>query len=129
MNSIDHQRVMHMRTYCLDIADFIERFGRNFLTFIQDRAYFNAVSMCMLQIGELANGLSDEFREETKGQMPWGMIRGMRNWLTHAYADMDEKIIWETAINDIPALLQFCERVIGQDDLDMHKKKRTNPER
>ena len=70
--------------------------------------------MCVLQIGELANGLSDEFREETKGEMPWGMIRGMRNWIAHAYAEMDESIIWETATNDIPGLLSFCNRIIEQ---------------
>jgi uncharacterized protein with HEPN domain len=52
--------------------------------------------MCILQIGELANGLSVEFREETKEQMQWGLIRGMRNWLAHAYTEMDENVIWET---------------------------------
>jgi uncharacterized protein with HEPN domain len=40
--------------------------------------------MCVLQVGELANGLSEEFRAETKDQVLWGMVRGMRNWLAHA---------------------------------------------
>ena len=99
---------MHIRTYCEDIAQFIDRFGMDYDTFTSDRAYFNAVAMCILQIGELANGLSDEFREGTKDKMPWGMIRGMRNWLAHSYAEMDEKILWETACNDIPKVLAFC---------------------
>ena len=72
--------------------------------------------MCILQIGELANGLSEEFREETKGEMPWGMIRGMRNWIAHAYAEMDEFIVWETATNDIPRLFAFCNRKIEEDN-------------
>lgn len=112
MNNSDVHRLQHIRKYCEDIAGFIERFGKDFETFTEDRAYSNAVSMCVLQIGELANGLSNEFREETKGEMPWGMIRGMRNWIAHAYAEMDESIIWETATNDIPGLLSFCNRVI-----------------
>ena len=112
MNSSDRQRLLHIRQYCRDIAGFLRRFGEDYAVFIQDRAYFNAVSMCILQIGELANGLSDEFREETKEQIPWGMIRGMRNWLAHAYSEMDEAIIWETAVNDIPGLLRFCETVL-----------------
>lgn len=87
---------MHIQNYCRDIAGFIQRFGKDYQLFIQDRAYFNAVSMCILQIGELANGLSVEFREETKEQMQWGLIRGMRNWLAHAYTEMDENVIWET---------------------------------
>lgn len=116
MNSGDRQRLSHIRTYCQDIAGFIERFGKNYETFINDRAYFSAVSMCVLQIGELANGLSEEFREQTKAQMPWGMIRGMRNWLAHAYAEIDETVIWETSANDIPKLAVFCDEVIARED-------------
>ncbi|WP_279010252.1 HepT-like ribonuclease domain-containing protein [Synergistes jonesii] len=118
MNNGDRQRLLHIRRYCQDIARFVERFGKDYTTFVEDRAYLGAVSMCVLQIGELANGLSDEFREETKDQMPWGMIRGMRNWIAHAYAEMDEAIIWETAINDIPGLLHFCDSLLetGEDD-------------
>lgn len=71
MNNGDIQRLMHIRRYCEDIADFIGRFGRDYDTFINDRAYSNAVAMCVLQIGELANSLSPEFRGETEDQMPW----------------------------------------------------------
>ena len=116
MNHGDAQRIRHICRYCEDIAEFLERFGKNFETFTEDRAYLNAVSMCILQIGELANGLSEEFREETKGEMPWGMIRGMRNWIAHAYAEMDEFIVWETATNDIPRLFAFCNRKIEEDN-------------
>lgn len=112
MNKGDYQRVMHIRTHCYDVAEFINRFGKDYNKFTSDRAYFNAISMCILQIGELANGLSEDYRENTKNKMPWGMIRGMRNWLAHAYAEMDESIIWETATNDIPRLLDFCEKEI-----------------
>ena len=112
MNKGDWQRLLHIKSYCDDIAQFIQRFGKSYDIFIHDRAYFSAVSMCILQIGELANGLSPEFREETKHEMPWGMIRGMRNWLAHAYGEMDENIIWETATNDIPQLLAFSNQTI-----------------
>lgn len=109
----DQQRLKHIQIYCEDIASFIERFGKNYEVFISDRAYFNAVSMCILQIGELANGLSAEFREKTKDQMPWNVIRGMRNWLAHAYNEMEETVIWKTAINDIPSLALFCDRILA----------------
>lgn len=112
MTGADKQRILHIRMYCREIEGFIARFGRDYATFATDRAYFNAVSMCILQIGELANGLSEEFRAETKKQMPWHVIRGMRNWLAHAYAEMDESMIWETATNDIPVLLRFCEEIL-----------------
>ena len=114
MNSSDRQRIQHIQTYCKDIAGFIDRFGADFQTFTKDRAYFNAVSMCVMQIGELANGLSEEYRTETKDQMQWGMVRGMRNWLAHAYTEIDENIIWETVTNDIPKLIKFCEDELSQ---------------
>lgn len=110
----DYQRLRLIQRYCKDISGFIGRFGNSFASFTGDRAYYNAISMCILQIGELVNGLSDEFREETKEQMPWGMIRGMRNWIAHAYAEMDEAIIWETAANDIPKLEAFCDKTLGK---------------
>ena len=112
MTKSDWQRLVHISTYCADIDAFIHRFGEDYEIFISDRAYFNAVSMCILQIGELANGLSEEYREETKDQMPWGMIRGMRNWLAHAYVETDEKVVWETACHDIPKVSAFCKAEI-----------------
>lgn len=90
------------------LEGFISRFGKDYKSFITDRAYFNAVAMRILQIGELSNGLSDEYRESTKQYMPWGMIRGMRNQHAHAYNEIDESVIWETAVNDIPKLMDFC---------------------
>lgn len=41
----DWQRPLHIRTYCEDIEQFIDRFGRDFDTFTSDRAYFSAVAM------------------------------------------------------------------------------------
>ena len=107
MQSNDLQRIQHILRYCDDIVDFMKRFG-DYRQFITDRAYHNAVSMCVLQIGELAGGLSSEFREETKESMQWGLIRGMRNWIAHAYNEMDDEIIWDTISNSIPLLRKFC---------------------
>ena len=60
MDKLDWQKIIQIRSYCEDIEMFMDRFGRDFDTFIEDRAYFNAVAMCVLQIGELANSLSEE---------------------------------------------------------------------
>lgn len=115
MTKGDRERLTHICRHCRDIEEFIERFGNDYNVFINDRAYVNAVCMSVLQIGELANGLSEEFREETKNQMPWGLVRGMRNWLAHAYSSVDESIIWETASNDIPSLLEFCSKQLEKE--------------
>jgi len=64
MNSADIQRIHHIKTYCEDIAETIERFGKDYDPFTRDRDYFNSVSMSMMQIGELSASLSDEFKIE-----------------------------------------------------------------
>ena len=113
MLGADKQRLKHIISYCDEIDGFILRFGDDYDVFISDRAYFNAVTMCILQIGELSGGLSEEFREATKGEMPWGLVRGMRNLLAHNYGNADEATVWETAKNDIPLLKQFCEKCVS----------------
>ena len=89
---------------------------RSILFFVSDRLYFNSVSMSILQVGELANGLSEEFRKETASEMPWGMIRGMRNWLAHAYGEIDEDMIWDTAVHDIPKVADFCRKKLNDNN-------------
>ena len=108
MANRDKSVLEHIKNYCEEIGSFIERFGKDSRTFTTDRAYFNAVSMCILQIGELSNSLSEEFRTETSGKIPWVNIKGVRNIVAHAYGSLDEDLVWKTAIKDIPELLEFC---------------------
>jgi len=115
MQSNDLQRIRHILRYCEDVNDFMKRFG-GYQQFITDRAYHSAVSMCVLQIGELAGGLSSEFREETKDTMQWGLIRGMRNWIAHSYKEMDNDIIWDTISNSVPLLMKFCNEITQKED-------------
>lgn len=112
MKDSDIQRIQHIKTYYEKIARTIERFGAEYEIFACDEDYYNSVSMSIMQIGELSAGLSAVFKESTKNQMPWGMIKGMRNMFAHTYATMDKGIIWEVAANDIPGLLLFCDRII-----------------
>jgi uncharacterized protein with HEPN domain len=112
MKDSDAQRLHHIKTYCEDIADSIVRFGAVYEIFAKDRDYFNSVSMCLMQIGELSRGLSDEFKDETRNQIQWGSIKAMRNLFAHAYAAMSRAVVWETAMKDIPELLRFCDAIL-----------------
>ena len=69
--------------------------------------YRNAVTMPILQIGELSNHLSEEFKQQNK-QIPWNEMRGIRNLMAHQYHSVDFEIIWDTSRIDIPALREFC---------------------
>ncbi|MBQ6715202.1 MAG: DUF86 domain-containing protein [Clostridia bacterium] len=49
--------------------------------------------MCILQIGELVNRLSDDFKSNN-AHIPWNKIRCMRNYVAHEYGSIDFDIIW-----------------------------------
>ena len=112
MKDSDLNRIKRLKTYCEDIAKTINRFGKDFNSFSNDTDYQNSISMSIMQIGELSNGLSDEFKENTRDKIQWEPIRAMRNMFAHGYGSMDIEVIWETAINDIPVLLEFCSMII-----------------
>ncbi len=107
----------HIAKYCENIEALIQRFGKDAAAFKEDMAYHDAVSMNILQIGELANHLSEEYRRLTKEKMPWAAIRAMRNLFAHNYGQMDLAVIWKTATEDIPELKKFCEEQIRTSEL------------
>ena len=114
MLSPDLQRLKHIRDYCIEIEKTITRYGDSFAVFDKDPDYQRSVSFCILQIGELSGGLSQEYRQSTAERIQWGPIKGMRNLVAHSYGSMSRDIIWETAITDIPVLRCFCEEQIAE---------------
>ena len=66
-----------------------------------------------MQIGELSNSLSDDYRKQTADIIPWSAIRGMRNLFAHNYGSMSRDIIWKTVKEDIPGLLSFAEKALN----------------
>jgi uncharacterized protein with HEPN domain len=69
--------------------------------------------MCILQIGELAGRLSNEF-SFAHSDIPWRSIKGMRNIAAHAYGNISIPDVWETVINDIPKLREYCTLILGR---------------
>ena len=107
----DKSVLEHMLSYCVDIEETVERFGDSYEAFSNDKAYRNACAMCILQIGELAGHLSESFRA-AHGEMPWKAIRGMRNVVAHAYANISVQTTWDTIRTDIQIGRASCrERV------------------
>ena len=102
--------IEHIYKHCQTINDAIRCFGNSYESFCENVHYRNDVSMCLLQIGELAKHLSDDFIDFTKNEIPWKQIRCMRNMFAHAYGSMKIDEIWTTIIEDIPILVDFCNR-------------------
>lgn len=108
----DLQILQHILQYCIKIENTISRFGNDFATFIADADYKDSVSMNLLQIGELAGKLSEEYIASTKQTMDWRAMKAMRNFFAHNYGSMDYERIWQTAVQDIPQLKKYCQEQI-----------------
>lgn len=65
----------------------------------------------LLQIGELANNLSEEFTQKMT-DIPWNNVYNLRNRIVHGYASVDYEIIWETIKYNIPYLIKKLEKAL-----------------
>jgi uncharacterized protein with HEPN domain len=112
-NEKDMSILRHILGYCGQIDAALERFGDDSVIFLADVIYQNAVSMCLLQIGELVGHLSEAYRS-AHPQMPWRQMRALRNIIAHNYGSVDADTAWEIVKEDIPMLRAYCERETGQ---------------
>lgn len=105
--------VAHILRYCNQIDEAHRDFGSSKERFEISATYQNAVSMCILQIGELVNRLSDEFKD-SNAQIPWRKIRGMRNYVAHEYGTIDLEIVWYVSTVSVRELGQFCKEYLAK---------------
>lgn len=62
--------------------------------------YRNSVAMPVLQIGELAKRLSEDYLSKNKA-VPWRAIMGMRDIFAHHYGSVDYQELWQTTHEDV----------------------------
>ena len=90
------------------IADF------NVDQFVEDETLKRAVTMSLINIGELTSVIPEEFRKE-KSYIAWSRIRRTRDKVAHHYIDIDHRIIWETVTKSVPELKTQIEELISHD--------------
>jgi uncharacterized protein with HEPN domain len=61
-------------------------------------------------IGEAANHVPDDVQEAHQ-DVPWTVMRAMRNRVVHAYFDID--ILWDTVQHDLPERVEPLKRLLG----------------
>lgn len=71
--------------------------------FVADRMRYHAVVYNIMIIGEAANMLTMEFRENHP-ETPWKQITGMRNFLIHGYHQVEKDIVWKVIEEDLHLL-------------------------
>lgn len=123
LKDTDVQILQHILNYCNEIAMTIETFGADENKFLNDFIYRNALSMPILQIGELVKHLSPTFTDNYS-EISWRAIVGMRNHFAHGYQIMNFSEVWATAVDDVPTLKIFCEKVFEENNIEVAKCKK-----
>jgi uncharacterized protein with HEPN domain len=108
----DLSTLRHIVQYCDEINEAITAHDLMLEKVASDFVYKNALSMCILQIGELVNILSQGFKA-AHDSMPWREMKRMRDKAAHHYGEFDVNTLWETAIEDIAPLKEYCLKCIA----------------
>jgi uncharacterized protein with HEPN domain len=72
-------------------------------SFIADEILKRAVTMSLINIGELTNALTEDFRAENP-DIKWNLLRRTRDKVAHHYIDLDPRITWQTVTESVPEL-------------------------
>jgi len=106
-----------MRPEQLYLTDILEA-ARAIATFCQDVRFElfegndmlrSAVLQKLIVIGEVAAHLPDQFCMQNP-KIPWVDMINFRNFAVHEYFSVNWRIVWDTAIEDIPPI----EKQIGK---------------
>ncbi|MBS1258933.1 MAG: hypothetical protein MAG551_01997 [Candidatus Scalindua arabica] len=107
----DTGRLRHMLDAALEAQTFMKDITQESLR--EDRKTAQAVVRSIEVIGEAAVNVSKEFKE-MHPDIPWKKIAGMRNWLIHAYFDVDYNHIWSTVQKDLPVLVPQLKKLLNE---------------
>ncbi len=107
----DEVRLRHILDAAREAVAFSEEQDRRSLE--ADRKLNLSLVRLLEIIGEAAKGITDDFRREHP-ELPWKSMMGMRDRLIHGYFDVNLDIIWKTAKNDLPPLIEKIEKILSE---------------
>lgn len=110
LNPKDLVRLRHMLETARKAVNFSQ--GRKRADLDQDELFSLAMVRLVEVIGEAANGISHETKQQLP-QIPWIQISGTRNRLIHGYFDVDLDIVWNILSRDIPQLIPPIEAFLA----------------
>ena len=101
-----------------DIAECIEKIGRflagkRFEDFTADALVHDAVVRNLEIISEASRYVTDELKSEVP-EIPWRKVADMGNWLRHAYEKTEDRILWDTIQEGLPALAVAVKRLLAR---------------
>ncbi len=84
--------------------------------FIRDELVQDSVIRRFQDIGEAARYIALLHVElYRRTDLPWQFMRALRNRLAHGYSALDLEIVWRTAREDVPSLLERVRDLIARE--------------
>ncbi|RFO98905.1 hypothetical protein DIC66_03275 [Rhodoferax lacus] len=96
--------LVHIQKAAVDACGFVDGLSKD--DFLSDKRTQQAVIMNLIIIGEAATRVMDGYSVFTQvhAEVPWRSMRNMRNRMAHGYFDINLDVVWETALEWLPAL-------------------------
>ena len=101
--------------YSTNVTSLIE--GYSLEELMADKRTYYSVMKNIEVVGEAAFMLTKAFKK-LHPEIPWKVVQGMRHVLVHDYANIDNKELYNTAVNDMLPLRQQVERYLMETNWD-----------
>lgn len=111
----DKGRLEDIIEYSDNVTMLIE--GYSFEKLLADKRTYYSVMKNVEVVGEAAYMLTKTFKKAHPAT-PWKFVQGMRHVLVHDYATIDDRELYNTAVNDIPILREQVLHYLAETDWD-----------
>lgn len=104
MNDRDLTNFVEIVSCCDDVLDKIDYFKIDYKVWVHNVFVRDSVLLSISRIGELVTHFKTSEYQSLFPQIPWHMIKAMRNYIVHDYKNVDLDAAWDAATNDVPKL-------------------------
>ena len=109
--------------HALDAAQKIQRFatGQTRESLSRDEGLQLILARLLEILGEATGSVSPEFRLRYP-DLPRSSMKAMRNWLAHAYFDINLDTLWNVVQNHVGLLIVQLEAILSAESVDCSEK-------
>jgi len=102
-------RVQDIFDAIAEVDSFVQ--GMDYDAFQHDIKTIKAVQLNFIVIGEAASHVPDVV-QAAHPDIPWHLMRAIRNRLVHVYFSVDPQIVWDTIQHDLPPLTRHLRSLL-----------------
>ena len=117
---LEREAKLRFRDWRFRVADIlaaVEAIGRyttdmTYEEFVADQRTADAVVRNLMTMGESIRWIPEPILD-AHPEVPWRIMRAVRNVVVHEYFGIDARILWETVRGDLPPLVPRLEAVLA----------------